>query len=249
MCHLLEGVGSHLQGRFDRARVKLGEGARHAAVTFPTAQVLCLAQLALLAIDEGDWQTAQVLALQARAQLGRRGIDRYPVMTLGVAVSALVSTHTGHLDRAASDQRRASKLLEQLEDFALWYMIEARIVLARTAVRLDDVPLASRLLDEATQLIKQLPDGGLLDEWIERTARAVNTASASGATDLTPAELRVLEYMPTHLSIAEIATASFVSTNTVKTQTQAVYRKLGVSSRRGAVEAATKLGLLDGSWR
>jgi LuxR family maltose regulon positive regulatory protein len=245
MCSLLEGVALHLQGRTDRARLRLEEGARRGAVVAPTIQVLCLAQLALIAVEEDDWHAAEILAVQARAQLERTGIDGYSVMTIGVAVSALVASHTGQLERAASDLHGGLKLLKQLEEFGLWYVIEARIVLARTAVRLDDAPLASRLLEEARRLLRQLPDAPLLEEWIEETAKAVKTVSASGITDLTPAELRVLQYMPTHLSFSEIAAAIVVSANTVKTQAQGVYRKLGVSSRREAVEEAGKLGLID----
>jgi LuxR family maltose regulon positive regulatory protein len=246
MCALLEGVGLHLQGERDRARVRLGEGARRAAAVAPTIQVLCLAQLALLAIEEEDWPPAEVLASQARAQLERVGIEGYPVMTLGVATSALVRAHTGQLERAAGDLRRGQKLLDSLQEFAPWYVIEARVVLARTAVRLDDAPLASRLLQEATRLLRQAPDAVVLGEWIEGAEGAVETVSASGVTDLTPAELRVLRYMPTHLSFSEIAGAIFVSANTVKTQAQGVYRKLGVSSRREAVDEARRVGLVDG---
>jgi LuxR family transcriptional regulator, maltose regulon positive regulatory protein len=245
MCSLLEGVGLHLQGQRDRARLRLSEGARRAAVVSPTIQVLCLAQLVLLAIEDEDWQAAEVLASQARAQLKRSGIDGYSVMTLGVATSSLACTLTGQPERAASDLRRGLKLLDQLQDFAPWYVVEARVVLARTAVRLDDAPLAARLLEEATRLLRQTPDAVVLGEWIEDTQAAVETVSGSRVTDLTPAELRVLQYMPTHLSFSEIAEAIFVSANTVKTQAQGVYRKLGVSSRRGAVDEARRVGLID----
>jgi LuxR family maltose regulon positive regulatory protein len=51
--------------------------------------------------------------------------------------------------------------------------------------------------------------------------------------------------MPTHLSFREIAGRTFVSPNTVKTQANAVYRKLGVSGRSEAVDAARACGLLD----
>jgi LuxR family transcriptional regulator, maltose regulon positive regulatory protein len=245
MCSLLEGVGLHLQGQRDRARLRLSEGARRGAVVSPTIQVLCLAQLALLALEEQDWQAAEVLASQARAQLERSGIDGYPVMTLGVATSSIACTHTGQPERAAGDLRRGLKLLDQLQDFAPWYVVEARVVLARTAVRLDDAPMATRLLEEATRLFRQTPDAVVLGEWIEDTQTAAETVSESGVMDLTPAELRVLQHMPTHLSFSEIAEAIFVSANTVKTQAQGVYRKLGVSSRRGAVDEARRIGLID----
>ena len=62
---------------------------------------------------------------------------------------------------------------------------------------------------------------------------------------LTTAELRVLGFLPTHLSFREIAGRLQVSANTVKTQAHAVYRKLEVSSRSEAVVKARAIGLID----
>ena len=62
---------------------------------------------------------------------------------------------------------------------------------------------------------------------------------------MTTAELRLLAYLPTHLSFREIADRLFVSPHTVKSQAMAIYGKLGVSSRRGAIEQAVEAGLLD----
>ena len=45
---------------------------------------------------------------------------------------------------------------------------------------------------------------------------------------ITTAELRVLAYLPTHLSLGDIADRVFVSRNTVKSHVAAIYRKLGV---------------------
>ena len=137
-------------------------------------------------------------------------------------------------------------MLGELDDFGPWYEAEARIVLARTAARLDDAPTATRMLDEAARLLRLTPDATVLGEWIGQTAATIESVSASAVRDLTPAELRVLQFLPTHLSFPEIAAQAFVSPNTVKTQAQAVYRKLGVSSRREAVERARAAGLLDG---
>ncbi|WP_433776594.1 response regulator transcription factor [Microbacterium sp. gxy059] len=61
---------------------------------------------------------------------------------------------------------------------------------------------------------------------------------------LTPREHAVLEALDRHGTTREIAEALVVSPHTVKAQLQSVYRKLGVSSRRGAVVAARELGLL-----
>ncbi len=61
---------------------------------------------------------------------------------------------------------------------------------------------------------------------------------------LSETELRVLRYLPTNLPVPEIASELFVSVNTIRTHTRHMYAKLGVHSRREAVERARALGLL-----
>ncbi|HEY6889957.1 MAG TPA: LuxR C-terminal-related transcriptional regulator, partial [Solirubrobacter sp.] len=62
---------------------------------------------------------------------------------------------------------------------------------------------------------------------------------------MTAAELKVLQYLPTHLSFRQIGELTFVTANTVKTQANAIYRKLDVRSRSEAVLRARHLGLID----
>jgi LuxR family maltose regulon positive regulatory protein len=69
-------------------------------------------------------------------------------------------------------------------------------------------------------------------------------AAAELAEPLTERELRILRYLPTMLSNAEIGAEVFVSLNTVKTHLRSIYRKLGASGRAEAVERARALGLL-----
>jgi LuxR family maltose regulon positive regulatory protein len=66
---------------------------------------------------------------------------------------------------------------------------------------------------------------------------------------LSNAELRVLRYLPTHLSAPEIARELSVSTSTVKTHVRNLYAKLGAHSRAEAVGSAGALGLLAPSAR
>ncbi len=61
---------------------------------------------------------------------------------------------------------------------------------------------------------------------------------------LSNAEVRVLRYLPTHLSAPEIASELSVSTSTVKTHMSNLYGKLGAHRRAEAVERARTLGLL-----
>jgi LuxR family maltose regulon positive regulatory protein len=64
---------------------------------------------------------------------------------------------------------------------------------------------------------------------------------------LTDRELMVLEHLPAMSSNAEIAEKMYVSVNTVKAHLKSLYRKLEVSSRRGAVYRARELNLFSAS--
>ena len=66
---------------------------------------------------------------------------------------------------------------------------------------------------------------------------------------LSNSEIRVLRYLPTHLTAPEIATELSVSTATVKTHLRNLYAKLGEHSRAETVESARVLGLLAPSAR
>jgi len=61
---------------------------------------------------------------------------------------------------------------------------------------------------------------------------------------LSKSEVRVLRYLPTHLSAPEIAAELSVSASTVKTHLRNLYSKLGAHSRAEAVESARAAGLL-----
>jgi LuxR family maltose regulon positive regulatory protein len=61
---------------------------------------------------------------------------------------------------------------------------------------------------------------------------------------LSASEVRVLRYLPSHLTVPEIARELVVSANTVKTHMRNLYAKLGVHRRTEAVARARALGLL-----
>lgn len=70
------------------------------------------------------------------------------------------------------------------------------------------------------------------------------TLAKNRTVGLTPRELEILEKLPTGDTVLEIAAQLFVTESTVKTHLSAVYRKLGVSNRVLAINAARKIGLL-----
>ena len=66
---------------------------------------------------------------------------------------------------------------------------------------------------------------------------------------LTESETRILRYLPTNLSVQEIAGELYLSANTVKFHIRHLYAKLGAHQRSQAVERARALGLLAPSPR
>ncbi len=107
------------------------------------------------------------------------------------------------------------------------------------------------LLAEAREVIDRCVDPGIADSltWRGPAARhriGAERVERTGALveQLTERELAVLRYLPTKLSQREIAVELYVSHNTVKTHTSAIYRKLGVNDRTSAVQTAHDLRLL-----
>jgi LuxR family maltose regulon positive regulatory protein len=245
---LLQGAAAHLTGRREDARFWLEEGARRGASSAPGIQVLCQAQLVLLAIEREDWAAAEVQAARAKAQVERISQGDCPLSALVHAASADVLARLGRVEEAQRDIEEATGALARLSDFTPWYGLECRIAVARAALRLSDSVRARELLGDASWCLRQVEDASVARDWFDEASVQLKLAAGRHGNDgwaLTTAELRVLQYLPTHLSFPEIASRLYVSANTVKTHARAVYRKLDASSRGEAVLRAREAGLLD----
>jgi DNA-binding CsgD family transcriptional regulator len=71
-----------------------------------------------------------------------------------------------------------------------------------------------------------------------------HAGAAGSPAVLSRRERQLLVELASNRSLAEIADALFVSHNTVKTTTGRLYRKLGVHSRKAAVDVAHRMGLV-----
>jgi LuxR family transcriptional regulator, maltose regulon positive regulatory protein len=245
---LLHGIGLCLAGRTDEARDELSDAARAAVFDAPLVRALALAVLAFLETQSGERDEAAALAGQARRTLERHGAADFPLGALVLAVSAVARGERGDLDGAREDATHAAADLCALPDPSPWYGVLTRIALARAELRLSDAPAAARLLGETSRLLRQSPGAVALHAWVDEGWAQVDDYAAGPVacpTALTRAELRVLRFLPSHLSFREIAARLHVSANTVKTQAHAVYRKLDARSRSEAVAHARAMGLVD----
>jgi LuxR family transcriptional regulator, maltose regulon positive regulatory protein len=149
---------------------------------------------------------------------------------------------------ALGDQATAGRVLEQALDITesngilLPYLLDpARAILDRhRRYRTAHPALISEILDLLpTSARSAQPPGG-----------QPGRADGRGVTEqLTDSETRILRYLPTHLTVNEIANELFLSVNTVSTHKRHLYAKLGVHTRHEAVDRARALGLLVPSAR
>jgi LuxR family maltose regulon positive regulatory protein len=243
----LRGVSLHLAGDRSAAAPLLEEGADVAAATAPSVTSLCLAQAAMLAIEQGEWDTATELTDRAARVIEARGLTDYPICALAFAAAAATRAHQGRADEAKRDLRRGVDLLAALGDFLPWYGAEARILLAHASLWLADLVGARTLLADASRLARRTSGAVIFPRWFDDAWSHMDSlaeTSLGGPSSLTIAELRILRFLPSHRSFREIAEQLGVSANTVKTQAHAVYRKLGAASRSEAVARAAEAGLL-----
>ncbi len=123
--------------------------------------------------------------------------------------------------------------------------VRLRLGLGRTYLAIADPATARQLLRETDEILSHRRELGTLTGEAEELRRVLaSTTTAATQLPLTPAELRLLPYLQTHLTAGGIAERLFVSSHTVKAEVKSIYRKLGVSSRHDAVQKATAIGLL-----
>jgi LuxR family maltose regulon positive regulatory protein len=125
-----------------------------------------------------------------------------------------------------------------------WLLVRLADIRRRRG-RLDEARITLRTAHDA---LAQLGDSGTVPSLAARVESELAEAEqlASGGELLEPpseAELAVLRLLTTDLSTREIASELFLSPNTVRSHTRAIYRKLQVGSRADAVARAAALGL------
>ncbi len=247
MSCLLRGIAEYLIGNRVSAQGWLEEGAQRSGAELPGTASLCLAQLAVMAIDDDDWESAGELADQAAEIVQAPRLAACPIAALVFATSAATRARRGRVDESKRDLLQAVDLLAALGDFIPWYGAQTRIVLARAAVGLADSVRARSWLAQASRLARRAPDAVTFQPGLEQVWAHIDTlaeSALSGPSSLTIAELRVLRFLPSHRTFREIAERLDVSVNTVKTQAHAIYGKLNAASRSEAVARAASAGLL-----
>jgi LuxR family transcriptional regulator, maltose regulon positive regulatory protein len=169
---------------------------------------------------------------------------------LSYAASARVALHKGDTGSARSNTADALRIYRHPSPVAFpWLAAQSALILGRLLLDLGDEPAARLKAMEAGRYLAALLSEGLLREQHRQLMANLDAARARARSmdgaSLTRAERRILNLLPTHLSLSEIAQDLVISRNTVKSQVAAIYRKLGVVNRTEAVRKGHELGLID----
>ncbi|MGH8822903.1 MAG: LuxR C-terminal-related transcriptional regulator [Jiangellaceae bacterium] len=214
---------------------------RHAVLTIVT-----LAELAIAEANLGDTDAAMSHARRAEMIANERGlISDTRSSSLWLALG-YVSVLRGEVRAGHEAMERALRLRRAAPGLSPWPTLEVLLALAPVRHTVGDRDGAAVLLAEARTVLAGLPDAGDLPRRLEVAERQLSGPARELAFGeaLTDRELAVLKLFPSPLSQREIGGELFLSLNTVKSHSRAIFRKLGVSSRAQAVERARKIALL-----
>jgi LuxR family maltose regulon positive regulatory protein len=206
-----------------------------------------LALWASTAMGRSDWETATRRAHESHVRLDRMGAAEGASGMLVHAVAARVAIHHGDASLGRDELVHAQVLRPLISDALPAGAVTALIEVARAYLALADPAGAASAVAEAERILRRRPDLGELSARLADVRRRVHESSTTlvGPSTLTPAELRLLPFLSTHLMFHEIAERLHVSKHTVKTQVVSIYGKLGASTRGEAVDLAIELGLLE----
>jgi len=244
----LLGQAHLLAGHLEEARTVFTEASAIAVEmgnfdTVPSAE----AQLAWLAMDRNSWQEAADHVNLALATIEGNRMHDYVCSIPAFGAAARLSLHHGDRKEADRQLARAMRARPAATYLMPYLAVRARLQLAKVHFAIADTATARQLLREIDDILLHRPALGTLNDDADEFRRALDTTAAPGAASplpLTPAELRLLPYLQTHLTANMIAKRLFISIHTVKTEIKSIYRKLGVSSRDDAVHKAKATGLL-----
>ncbi|HEX6662688.1 MAG TPA: LuxR C-terminal-related transcriptional regulator [Gaiellaceae bacterium] len=244
-----QGAALMLLADFEHADAVLAAASELAAAQGSIeAAVIAIAERSLIASELGDHKLADELAEEAQRLVTRNRVAGYPARALDSASTARRMIRHGRWNEARAALSAGQEVVPFLTVALPWLAVQVRLELARGLVTLRDADTAQQLLNEAQDLLQRVPGLDTLAAKAHELQREVDVMPApTGArrVGLTPAELRLLPLLATHLSFREIAEQLYISRNTIKTQAISVYRKLGVSSRSAAIAEAQRLGLED----
>ena len=234
------GFACWLGGDSEAALRVLQEAEAEGAVGNVLAQNAAAAYQALILADEGRWPEARRLTLAGLQRFEEAGLP-WGLPTFPTLVAqARLQAHEG--DPALAERVSTIGTVVAQGNVPPLLSLLAEVVVGELLVECGDLAEATRWMRAGFARLASMPDAGILRPRLLRLRDLLEQRRL--LEPLTPAERRVLELLPTELSLKEIASHLWVSHETVRTHVKDIYRKLEAHSRGEAVARARELDLL-----
>ena len=203
--------------------------------------------LALVAAGRGHLASARLHAEKARAIMGGVGTGRSWLGANALAALGVVRLAEGEPAEAERELASAERFFR--DEVATVHHAWLLLLLSRARCRRGRLDAASSSLDAARDEIAELVDPGPLAALLADVTGELADASGRARTGEpgeppSDAELAVLRLLRSELTTRQIGAELYLSPNTVRSHTRAIYRKLGVNARADAVARAESLGLV-----
>ncbi len=208
------------------------------------AAIVGAAATAALATEGGRWDEAESLSAEAEVLIERANMQGYVGSSILHATRARIAAHRGDRRIAETEIHAVHDFLDVLNDDLLPMAVLVRSLVARAQLELGNVAEAAATCHDIEALTGTV-QGEYVESVVPRLREHVAHAQEQGGARLTPAELRLAPWLATQLSFREVAERLFLSLHTVKAQVTSIYRKLGVTSRTGAVGMLKERGVID----
>ena len=260
---LIQGISSMWLGDAGRARELLAEAARRAqGDDNRLAYIYAQGCQALMAANRGDLALADSLVLDAQSAVAETTSDLHFVAMFPRLAEARLAAQRA--DWAVAE-RAAAAAVELGRRGAGRVELGAALLIAAAVSRASPPGAAmpdpgpglaahggigsdsGALVAEARGMLRHSPDPGpVVTGWLaaEQRAEAARGRQDGMIVPLTDRELTILRLLPAPTPQRELASALFVSPNTLKTHLRAIYRKLGAETRGEAVILARERGLI-----
>lgn len=228
---LAQGLCSALAGDTEPA-LRLLDDARVMAIGSEVATTIIEAAALLAALDVIQGREPRALHEAVVTWEVHDLRDAIPSTALLSGVQCWDLANRGHSEAATEVMARSRSLTAMVSPLLPWLAPLNSLLHARAFLVLDDPSAAAAEVSAARSSGVALTSSPLLTQFIGDTERLVNAASSLSV--LTPAELRVWQLLQGRQTLKEISEGLFLSPETVKSHTSAIYRKLGLASRREA---------------
>lgn len=233
------GIAHLLQGRPEEAIGPLREVISSQQPQLPVLRVMCLAYLAFAARELGNRRDIHRWAHLAATGAAEEHLDDTGYGAIASTAGALAHLERGDHTAATRELENVRRLRPQLHA-ARWVDADLALRCADISLDLGDRPGAVEFAQVADDALQGYPDAGALPARLQRLEERIRLGEDFG---LTAAELRLIHFLSTHLSLQEIADRLHLSRPTVKTHVASIYSKLGVQTRSQAVEIIVQLRL------